>query len=144
MNFFLSTTFIFLVLNRIVHVAYSFSLNYRKSIISSSISALTYFSFSSVVCSFCEFVNLVFFLVLLFVCLFCFVFLISCCNSWWYDKTHGDDINGWPCLSNGTCVYLLEVVSTGLYPLFWILWLISFPLIPGNLPLPWYLGLSRG
>ena len=113
MHFFLSTTFIFLVLNRIVHVAYSFSLNSRKSIISSSISALTYFSFSSVVCSFHEFVNLVFFLFFAFF-LLCFVlFLISSCNSWWFDMTHGVDVNGWPCPSNGTCVYLMEVLSTG-------------------------------
>ena len=82
MNILLSTTFIFFVLNRIVHVAYSFSLNSRKSLISSSISALIYFSFSNVVCSFCEFVSLVFFLVL----------LIPSCNSWWSDKTHGVSI----------------------------------------------------
>jgi hypothetical protein len=31
-----------------------------------------------------------------------------------------------------------------LFPLCWIFWLMSFPLGPGNLSLPWYLGLSRG
>ena len=31
-----------------------------------------------------------------------------------------------------------------LCPLCWIFWLMSFPLGPGNLSLPWYLGLSRG
>ena len=79
MNSLLTTTVIFFMLNRIVNVVYSFSLNSRKSLISSSISDLTYFSFSSVVCSIHEFLYLVFFLVL----------LIWSCNSWWSDKIQG-------------------------------------------------------
>ena len=79
MNFLLSTNFISFVLNRIVHVAYSFSLNSGNFLILSAISALTYFSISSVVCSFPEFVSLVFILVL----------LIFSSNSLWFDKIYG-------------------------------------------------------
>ena len=78
MNVFLSTTFIFFVFHKIVHVAQllSFSLNSKKSLFSSFISVLTFLSFIVEVCNLHEFVSFVFSL----------FFLISSCYPWWSDK----------------------------------------------------------
>ena len=93
MNIYLSTTFIFFVFHKIVHVAQllSFSLNSKKSLLSSFISVLTFLSFISEVCSLHEFVSFVFSLVFWYLvvihgglirysCYFSFLVCIENCN----------------------------------------------------------------
>jgi hypothetical protein len=77
MNLFLGTTFI--KSQNSGYIVYSFTFNLRKSLISFLISALTYFSFSSELFSFHEFVSFLLFLLL----------LVSSFNLWWTDKMQG-------------------------------------------------------